>query len=185
MRNVPLAHTESHSLTPRLSLSFSHRLSKYPFTSTRLPPVIRVTALPRPNVCHTHPVYHPVPLPRSRVFRVSLLRSLRLDFRLHPPGPAPSQASGFRPSGLPTPVSPGVPTGARNLGVCVTLFRVSSRNRPLVLCFQTSLIPLIPAPRLSFAPSPPAPSCFSRALPTDSHGSSESAAHQGTSGEGG
>ena len=35
------------------------------------------------------------------------------------PGPAPSQASGFRPSGLLTPVSPGVPTGARNLGICV------------------------------------------------------------------
>ena len=34
-------------------------------------------------------------------------------------GPAPSPASGLRPSGLPTPVSPGVHTCARNLGVRV------------------------------------------------------------------
>ena len=61
---------------------------------------------------------------RSHV-QLSLLRLfhtlLATGFPVTPPepGPAPPPATGFRPSGLPTPVSPGVPTGARNLGVCV------------------------------------------------------------------
>ena len=36
------------------------------------PPVIRVTALPRALVCHTHTVYYPTPLPRPSVSRASL-----------------------------------------------------------------------------------------------------------------
>ena len=115
MRNVLPAYTDIHSLTSRLSLSVYPDVHKIT-TPTRLPPVIRVTALPRAHVCYTHTVYYPTPLPRPSVSRA--FPPTGFPVTPHEPGPAPSQASGFRPSGLPTPVSPGVPTGARNLGVC-------------------------------------------------------------------
>ena len=100
------------SFTPTFTNSLPQRVS---------PLVIRVTALPQALVCHTRTIYHPTPLPRSSASRVSLFRPPcdRIPVTPPEPGPAPSPASGFRPSGLPTPVSPGVPTGARNLGVCV------------------------------------------------------------------
>ena len=88
MHTVSHAHTDIHSLIPRLSLSV-HTDVHNTSTPTRFPPVIRVTALPRANVCHTHSVYYSAPLPRSRVFRVSLFHSSRQYFRLHPPSPAP------------------------------------------------------------------------------------------------
>ena len=68
------------------------------------------------------------------------------------PGPAPSPASGFRPSGLLTPVFPGVPTGARNLGVCVfscfafnPYYRLSvfSLSISLHLCYRTFVAPTV------------------------------------------
>ena len=112
------------------------------------------------------------------------------------PGPAPSQASGFRPSGLLTPVSPGVPTGARNLGVCVFAFQflrsllsplLPHSRLPLAVWHSTSATvlsfsrnplstphPLLPPPILSFTPSTHAPSCFPRVLPTKLHGPSAS-----------
>ena len=89
------------------------------------------------------------------------------------PGPVPSPASGFRPPGPQSPVSPGVPTGALNLGALALFPCLFSHLSP----------PQTTAPNLSFTSSPHAPSCFSRALPTDSHGSSASAAHHGTPGE--
>ena len=61
------------------------------------------------------------------------------------PGPAPSSASGFRPSGLCTPVSPGVPTGARNLGVCVFLLLLSFQISPHVF-----RLPPVFAPNLCY-----------------------------------
>ena len=45
--------------------------------------------------------------------------------------PRSTSASGFRTSGLPTPVSTGVPTGARNLGVLVSLPHLCYRLTPL------------------------------------------------------
>ena len=61
-----LPSTVPRSRVFRLSLSVYtdvHNITKPP----RLPPVIRVTALPRAHVCHTHTVYHSGPLPRSYV----------------------------------------------------------------------------------------------------------------------
>ena len=208
MRNVLPAHTVKHSLTSRLSLSVysdAHIIT----TPTRLPPVIRVTALPRALVCHTHTVFHPTPLPRPSV-SLSLLAT---GFPVTPPepGPAPSSASGFRPSGLLTPVSPGVPTGARNLGVCdfslLFLFQTPSLVFRLTLAvlhptsatvfprvLSNSLLPLshsprlptslsVTAPLLSFTPSSHAPSCSPRILPTNP---TDPPCHPfGTSGEGG
>ena len=132
MRIVSYTHTAFHTLTSRLSLSVYTDVHKFT-TPTRLPPVIRVTALPRAHVCHTHTVYYPTPLPRPSVSRAFP----PTGFPVTPPepGPAPSQASGFRPSGLLTPVSPGVPTGARNLGVCVLVFRLL--RLPPLLCYRS------------------------------------------------
>ena len=71
--------------------------------------------------CLAHPDKNPhFALFRPRIFRclsLSLAQRNRIFGFTHEPGPAPSPATGFRPSGLPTPVSPGVPTGASNLGV--------------------------------------------------------------------
>ena len=128
-------------------------------TPTRISPVIRVTALPWAHVCHICTVYYPAPLPCSRVcFSLSLFVT---GFPVTPPepGPAPSPASGFRPSGLPTPVSPGVPTGARNLGVCVfSCFAPNLRHcLSLVVSVSTSLYSLVlrsqcrPEPNLCYS----------------------------------
>ena len=73
---------------------------------------------PGPCMSYSHRLL-PRTIPRSRVFRLSLLLATGFPVTPPEPGPAPSPASGFRQSGLPTPVSPSVPTGARNLGVCV------------------------------------------------------------------
>ena len=91
-----------HTLTPTSAASPLVSPCLFTPTSTipqlqRVPPVIRVTALPRSHVCYSHPVYYSAPLPRSRVFRVSLFRSSLLEtgFTVTPPepGPAPSPAS--------------------------------------------------------------------------------------------
>ena len=92
---------------------------------------------------------------------LSCVSLLMTGFPVTPPepGPAPSSASGFRPSGLCTPVSPGVPTGARNLGVCV--FSCFAPNLchclSLVVSFSTSLYSLVlrshcrPEPNLCYS----------------------------------
>ena len=92
-----------------------------------------------PGTCMSYPhrlLSNTIPSPN----RLSCVSLLMTGFPVTPPepGPAPSQASGFRPSGLLTPVSPGVPTGARNLGVC---------DFSLLLPFQTS--PLVSRPPLA------------------------------------
>ena len=97
--------------TPTPTKSLHQRASTRSYVSRRYPGPLYVTPTP-------FTTQH-----RSNV-QVSLVclffTRLATGFPVTPPepGPAPSQASGFRPSGLPTPVSPGVPTGARNLGVC-------------------------------------------------------------------
>ena len=173
MRNVPLAHTDIHSLNSRLSLSVYTDVQN--ITTPTRTPGHTCHCVTTGHVCHAHTVYYPTPYLAhvSFVFPLSLFAT---GFPVTPPepGPAPSPASGFRPSGLLTPVFPGVPTGARNLGVCVIAACVSFRNHPLVLRFINPHHPLLPPPQLSFTPSPHVPSCFSRALPTDSHGSSAS-----------
>ena len=165
---------------------------------------------PGPFVCHIHTVYYPTPLSRPSVSRVSLSLSAT-GFPVTPPepGPAPSSASGFRPSGLCTPVSPGVPTGARNLGVCVfscftltlcyclsafsfsVLSRLalplSPRTQPLLQHSRTLASKSHPIicypPLLSSIPSSHAPSCFPCILPTNP---TDPPRHPfGTSGEGG
>ena len=138
MRTVSHAHNDIHSLISRLSLSVYTDVQNIT-TPTR----------PRSYVSRRHPgpmyviltpftTQHRYHAHVSIVFLSSTLCD-RISGYTPEPGPAPSPASGFRPSGLPTPVSTGVPTGARNLGVCVILFCVSFRNHPLVLRFLTPL----------------------------------------------
>ena len=81
----PHRHTQPHLSSFSVCL---HRRPQnhYPNAS---PPVIRVTALPRAHVCHTHTVYYPTPLPRPSISCVYFFHSSRPDFRLHPPSPAP------------------------------------------------------------------------------------------------
>ena len=90
-------------------MSFSHRLLTI---TVHFPGLVR---LPQPKTN-----FHAISLTCLSCFSLSLHAT---GFPVTPPepGPAPSLATGFRPSGLCTPISPGVPTGARNLGVCVSL----------------------------------------------------------------
>ena len=143
-----------HSLytQPQLS-SFSvclHRRPKYHYSNA--PPHGHTCHGVTPgHVCHAHTVYYPAPCIAhvSFVFSLSLFAT-GFPVTPHEPGPVPLPASGFRPSGLPTPVSTGVPTGARNLGVRVILFRASFRNHPLVLSFVNPPHPLLPPPNFPF-----------------------------------
>ena len=98
--------------TPTFTKSLPQRASPRSYVSRRYPGPLYVT----PTPLTTQHSYH---AQASLVFLSSLLAT---GFPVTPPEPGPvlSPASGFRPSGLLTPVSPGVPTGARNLGVCVS-----------------------------------------------------------------
>ena len=86
------------------------------------------------------------------------LRDLISGYTTHEHGPAPSPASGFRPSGLSTPVSTGVPTCARNLGgrgfsfafffvinLCYRLLVFSVFCAPN-LCYRSTLLRIHPSP---------------------------------------
>ena len=95
MHNVLPAYTDIHSLTSRLSLSVYTDVHEIT-TPTRLPPVIRVTALPRAFVCHTHTVYYPTPLPRSSVSRVSLSCSTCDRISGYTPRARPRALTGLR-----------------------------------------------------------------------------------------
>ena len=102
-----------------------------------------------PGPCMSYPhrlLSNTIPSPN----RLSCVSLLMTGFPVTPPepGPAPSPASGFRPSGLPTPVSPGVPTGARNLGVCV--FSCFT----LTLCYCLSVFSFSVLSRLALPLSP-------------------------------
>ena len=85
-----------------------------------------------------------------QVFLVFLSLTLcdRIPVTPPEPGPAPLQASGFRPSGLPTPVSPGVPAGARNLGVCD--FSLLLPFKTFHLVFRLPLVVLHPISATAF-----------------------------------
>ena len=163
MRTVHFAYTDIHSLTSRLSLSIhtvvpttAHILTPYPTlpqslfvtTPTHSPWPYVSRRYPGPCMSFTHRLltitvsFLHLPRPKTTPNTISLtcrscfyLSLPATGFPVTPPepGPAPSPASGFRPSGLPTPVSPGVPTGAHTLGVCV--FSLSSLWQPLTTSF--------------------------------------------------
>ena len=123
MRNVPHAHTDTHSL---------NRIT----TPTRTPRSYVSRRYPGPMYVITTPftTQHRYHAHVSFVFLSFALRDRNSGYTPRA-RPRARTASGFRPSGLPTPDSLGVPTGARNLCVCVILFRVSFRNHPLFLSF--------------------------------------------------
>ena len=131
----------------------------------------------RPCMSHLHR-FPPTTFTTLTCLSPSSLSLFATGFPVTPPepGPAPSPASGFRPSGLQSPVSPGVPTGARNLGVLV-IFHASSllsfltavsfpaSLRLSYLCYRppdSLLHHLLTHPRVSlahFLPIPTDPPC--------------------------
>ena len=155
--NPALAHPVPHTaITPHVA-SPTHHPGQPVFASRRYPELLYVPL----TASNTHIVLLPtksLPFPACLTYsdvnpkfvqfrsHVSPLFSIPLPatgFPVTPtePGPAPSPASGFRPSGLCTPISPAVTTGARNLGV------------PILMRPRSSLLPF-PLFRL-FAPFSP------------------------------
>ena len=104
---------------------------------------------PGPCMSHPHRLLPNTAL-TSKCLSCFSLSLLATGFPITPPkpGPAPSSASGFRPSGLCTPVSPGVPTGARNLGVCVCVSRLLLSYLPSATARCT-----LSSPTCRFAPN--------------------------------
>ena len=157
----PHRHTQPH-----LS-SFSVRLHRCPqnhYPNAPPPGHTCHGVTPGPCMSQLHRLL-PNTAPTSKC--LSCVSLLMTGFPVTPtePGPAPSPTSGFRPSGLPTPVSTGVPTGASNLGVCVSScftpslcycrfpFHLQTLSLNLCYClsafsFQFSATALLPLPLL-------------------------------------
>ena len=164
MRTVSYTHTDIHTLTSRISLSFSHRRPKYSPSPTRLPRSYVSRRHPGPMYVILTPFTTQHHASLTSLSSPSLILATGFPVTPPEPGPAPSPAPGYRPSGLPTPVSPGVPTGVRNLGVCVSscfapnlcycLPPFSPQTLSLNLCYYSSAFSLISLSTLNLCYAP-------------------------------